>query len=100
MVELEDVYAALRRVIDPEVGLNIVDLGLVYGVDIHAGNVRVEMTLTTEGCPMSVSLPRAVERAVALVPGVAEVEVALTYQPPWTPERISPEGRKALGWLV
>lgn len=98
-VNRDDVISALKRVIDPEVGLNVVDLGLIYNVNIQEDAVFVDMTLTSEGCPMSGSLPRAVERAVALVEGVGDVEVELTFDPPWDSEKISPEGRKLLGWL-
>lgn len=96
-VKTEDVRGALRQVYDPEVGINIVDLGLVYDIIVHADDrVYVEMTLTTQGCPMAVSMPQAVHRAAATVPGVTDVEVNLIWHPPWHPGMITQEGRSAL----
>jgi metal-sulfur cluster biosynthetic enzyme len=77
-------------------GINIVDLGLVYDVVIEGGEVCVVMTLTTPGCPLSGSLPRSALNAIAVVPGVTGADVVLTFDPPWSPQRISPEGRRAL----
>ncbi len=79
---------ALATVFDPELGLSIVDLGLVYGVAIEASGVRVTMTLTAPGCPIHDVMPAWVQTAVQRVPGVERVEVALTFDPPWTPDRI------------
>ncbi|BDG59610.1 metal-sulfur cluster assembly factor [Caldinitratiruptor microaerophilus] len=99
LVRIEDVRQALRNVIDPEVGLSVIDLGLVYDIDIQEdGSVRVKMTLTTPGCPMSGSLPRVAEYALARVPGVTNAEVELVWDPPWSPDRITEEGRRLLGW--
>ena len=93
------VQAALRRVLDPEIGLNIVDLGLVYDLQIgEDGEVRIEMTLTTPGCPLHDAIDGAVQRALGTVPGVNGVHVDLVWAPPWTPEMITEEGRRALGW--
>ncbi len=95
----ERVLEALRQVIDPELGENVVDLGLIYGVEIAGGYVSVAMTLTTPGCPLHASLSAAVERAIQLtVPGVERVEVELVFDPPWTPERLSATARRNLGW--
>jgi metal-sulfur cluster biosynthetic enzyme len=83
-----DVMAALATVYDPEVGMSIVDMGLVYGVRIEGGHVAVTMTLTVPGCPIHDVMPQWVRTAVAQVPGVEQVDVALTFAPPWTPDRI------------
>lgn len=93
------ILEALRLVIDPELGVNVVDLGLVYGVAVEAGQVEITMTLTTPGCPLHASLSLAVGEAVLTsVPGVEEVHVKLVWDPPWSTERLSEGGRKALGW--
>ncbi|HEU5318022.1 MAG TPA: metal-sulfur cluster assembly factor [Chloroflexota bacterium] len=98
----ESVLAALREVIDPELGINVVDLGLVYGIGLDEraeGRVHVAMTLTTPGCPLHDSLTEAAERAIAShVPGVREVRVQLVFEPAWSPERVTEAGRAALGW--
>jgi len=84
----EQITRALRDVLDPELGMSVVDLGLIYGVEIDAGRVRIAMTLTTPGCPLHESMAEWVRQAVRTVPGVEEVEVAITFEPPWTPDRI------------
>jgi metal-sulfur cluster biosynthetic enzyme len=83
-----DVMAALATVFDPEVGMSIVDMGLVYGVRIDGGQVSVTMTLTVPGCPIHDVMPEWVRTAVAQVPGVEHADVTLTFEPPWTPDRI------------
>lgn len=93
----DDVMAALRRVIDPELGYNIVDLGLVYRVDIDEGAVHVVMTTTTRGCPATDYLRSGADRAVESTLGVASVSVELTYDPPWTPAMMSPKAKAHLG---
>lgn len=85
----EEITQALRDVFDPELGMSVVDLGLIYGVEVAAGRVRITMTLTTQGCPLHDSMPEWVRQAVGKIPGVEEVEVAITFEPPWTPDRIS-----------
>ncbi|HEX5505842.1 MAG TPA: iron-sulfur cluster assembly protein [Thermomicrobiales bacterium] len=93
------VHAALREVEDPELGVNIVDLGLIYDVLTDGADVRVVMTLTTPGCPLHATLRAAVDRAVRLmVPGVGRVDVDLVWEPRWDPSRITDAGREALGW--
>ena len=95
----EEVMQALRTVEDPEAGMSIVDLGLVYGVDIAPPAVRVTMTMTSPACPAA---PYLVDEATAAVraalPPEADVEVALVWDPPWTPERMSPEAKTRFGW--
>ncbi len=90
------VLEALKQVVDPELGINLVDLGLVYGVFIEGADVRLKMTLTTPGCPMHDSLVRGAERAVAKIPGVASARVKLVWDPPWNPNMISPDGMAAM----
>jgi metal-sulfur cluster biosynthetic enzyme len=83
---------ALRTVIDPELGLSVVELGLIYAVAVDDGRVRVRMTLTAPGCPLHAVMPGWVREAVRGVPGVREAEVEVTFDPPWTPERMRPGG--------
>ena len=86
------IRAALRGVIDPELGHNIVDLGMIYEIDVQdLGLVRIVMTTTTRFCPASAFLQDAVARAASAVDGVTDVEVELTYDPPWDPDRMTPE---------
>ncbi|MBI3015926.1 MAG: metal-sulfur cluster assembly factor [Candidatus Tectomicrobia bacterium] len=92
----ETVLEALKKVVDPELGLNLVDLGLIYEVQVEDGKVRVEMTLTTPGCPLHDSLTQAVYRVLYGLEGVKELNVEVVWDPPWTPERISAQGRKQL----
>jgi metal-sulfur cluster biosynthetic enzyme len=87
---------ALKTVLDPEAGLNIVDLGLVYDLFLEDGRLVVLMTFTTEACPAGPSLVEAAERAAGEALGAVPVEVRLTFDPPWTPERITPDGRALL----
>ncbi|HSB42010.1 MAG TPA: metal-sulfur cluster assembly factor [Methylomirabilota bacterium] len=87
------VTQALRDVFDPELGMSIVDLGLIYGVQIDGGRVQVTMTLTAPGCPLHDSMAGWVRQAVARIPGVEAVEVAITFEPPWTPDRIALDPR-------
>ena len=90
------VMEALKQVIDPELGINLVDLGLVYDVAIEGPDVRVKMTLTTPGCPMHDSLVMGAERALRRIPGVVSAAVELVWNPPWNPNMISPEGVAAM----
>ncbi|HET8530599.1 MAG TPA: iron-sulfur cluster assembly protein [Methylomirabilota bacterium] len=92
-VSREQVTEALREVFDPELAMSVVDLGLIYGIGIDAGRVRVLMTLTTQGCPLHDSMAEWVRQAVGRVPGVVDVAVALTFEPPWTPDRIGQGAR-------
>jgi metal-sulfur cluster biosynthetic enzyme/Fe-S cluster assembly iron-binding protein IscA len=93
------VREALRCVIDPEVGINIVDLGLVYGVAVDARTVRVTMTMTTPACPLGQHIRDEVHsRVLGQCPGAEQVEVELVWDPPWSSDKISAEGKQALGW--
>lgn len=96
----EQVVSALRGVFDPEIPVNIYDLGLIYGIRVgDNGHVRIEMTLTAPACPVAGSMPAAVERAVMRVPGVGSATVELVWNPPWTQERMSDEARLELGLM-
>ncbi|SFD38196.1 Metal-sulfur cluster biosynthetic enzyme [Lentibacillus persicus] len=93
------VGAALFEVIDPELGINIMDLGLVYDITGDAeNNVKIIMTLTTPGCPMHDSIMNGVKRRVEKVEGVGEIEVDLVWNPAWTPDQISDRGKEQLGF--
>jgi len=96
----EAVIAALREIFDPEIPVNIYDLGLIYGVDItDDGAVVVTMTLTTPHCPVAESMPGEIELLVSSVPGVRDAEVNLVWDPPWDPQKMSDEARLELGML-
>jgi len=97
MIDAEMVRKALRQVKDPEIGLNIVDLGLVYDVDVEEGEVHVKMTLTSPGCPAGAQIMGDVDQTVRMMEGVTGVEVELVWEPFWTPERIDPKVRSFLG---
>lgn len=95
----ERVLDALRAVIDPEVGMNIVDLGLVYGVEIGAGGVTVSMTMTSAACPMADLIVDQVHEALAAtLPPACAMQVEMVWDPPWTPERMSGLAREQFGW--
>ena len=98
MIGEAEVLGALRNVYDPETCLSVVDLGLIYTVAVRERTVSVSMTLTTPACPAGGPITEGVERAVRALPEVEDVNVELTFEPRWTPERISPEGREQLGW--
>jgi FeS assembly SUF system protein len=94
------ITAALRTVYDPEIPVNIYEIGLVYGIDIDpAGAVVVRMTLTSPGCPVAVSLPLEVEAKVQTIPGVTSARVDLVWDPPWNPEMMSEAARLELGFF-
>jgi metal-sulfur cluster biosynthetic enzyme len=92
------VREALRVVIDPELGHNIVDLGFIYAITAEAGDVRIVMTATTKGCPATGFLKDGVAASAAQVTGVRSVDVDMTFEPPWTPSRIEPGIRTSLGF--
>lgn len=94
----EKIIAALRTVFDPEIPMNIWDLGLIYGVKVsNGGEVHIRMTLTAPNCPVAGSLPAEVERKARAVPGVKDVKLELVFDPPWDKSRMSPEARMLLG---
>lgn len=92
----QDALNALKQVIDPEIGINIVDLGLVYDVQLEGSNARVRMTLTTPGCPMHESITAGVQRTLLSLPGIEEAQVDLVWDPPWHPAMISREAMETL----
>jgi FeS assembly SUF system protein len=93
-----EVIAALKKVYDPEMPVNIYELGLIYGIEIDAeGKAAVRMTLTAPNCPVAGTLPGEVERAVRAVPGITDVKLELTFDPPWTKDRMSEAAKLALG---
>lgn len=94
----EAVREALKQVVDPELGINIVDLGLVYGIGVEGGKVHVRMTLTAIGCPLAFMVNEMVTKSVRDIPGVEDVQVELVWDPPWTPDRMSEEARALLGF--
>ncbi|MBM3934969.1 MAG: metal-sulfur cluster assembly factor [SAR202 cluster bacterium] len=93
----EDVLQALKDVFDPEIPVNVVDLGLVYGCEVDEGNVKVKMTLTFAGCGMGPYIAQQAEWRIAELEGVEDVEVEMVYDPPWTPEMITEDGKAILG---
>ncbi|GGN04407.1 metal-sulfur cluster biosynthetic enzyme [Thermus composti] len=94
----EQAWALLETVYDPELGLDVVNLGLIYDLVVEPPRAHVRMTLTTPGCPLHDSMGDAVRQALSRLPGVEEVEVELTFEPPWTPDRLSEKARRLLGW--
>lgn len=97
VVTEEAVRDALRQVVDPELGCNLVELGLIYGLRVAGDRVWVQLTFTTRGCPMHDSLIGGVEAVLSRLPGVQGVDVEVVWDPPWTPDRMSPEAKTRLG---
>ena len=96
----EAVREALKHVVDPELGVNIVDLGLVYDVEIgEGGAISIEYTLTTMGCPIGPLIEHQMQSFLENVPGVTSVEAEMVLRPPWTPEMMSEEAKAALGYF-
>lgn len=95
----EAVIDALKEIYDPEIPVNIYDLGLIYGVEINGGHAVVTMTLTTPHCPVAESMPGEVELRVGAVPGIGDAEVNLVWDPPWNPAQMSDEAKLELGML-
>jgi metal-sulfur cluster biosynthetic enzyme len=91
------ILETLRQVVDPEIDCNIVDLGLIYGVTIDGGKVTVQMTLTTQGCPMHESIAWGVKMALLNLEGVEDAEVEVVWDPPWHPSMMSENGRARVG---
>ncbi len=96
-VTLDDVYEALRDVYDPEIPVNIVDLGLVRDVSLVEGNIAMTMTLTFAGCGMGPYIAQQAEWRLAEIEGVDDINVELVFDPPWSPDEITEEGKKLLG---
>ena len=99
MPDDDAVREALRHVDDPEAGMNIVDLGLVYAIELEAGAVRVDLTMTSAACPVADALADEVRDAIAaIVPAGATVDVRLVWDPPWTPDRMTGIAKEHFGW--
>ena len=98
MVSIEDVNDALREVIDPELGLDFVELGLIYEVSVDGGTVHVSYTLTSPGCPIGPQVAEQIEEFVGELEGVEDVQPTMTFTPPWTPELMSEDAKFALGF--
>ena len=94
----EQVVDALRAVEDPELGMDIVDLGLLYDVDVAGSKVKVTHSLTSMGCPAGPMIQEDIHRAASELPGVEDVEVELTWDPPWTPDKMSDDAKFILGF--
>jgi len=93
------IVAALARVVDPEVALNIVDVGLIYGVTVTDDRCRVYLTMTSAACPVTdVIIEEVWDELERVTPGLPPIEVELVWEPPWTPERMSEKARKFMGW--
>lgn len=96
----EQVTEALMTVNDPELGIDIINLGLVYEIDVNeAGDVKVDFTLTTMGCPIGPMIDEQIKEATAHIPGIGEVTTELVMYPPWAPEKMTPLARSALGFV-
>ena len=95
---VQDVMEALSNVIDPELGLDFVELGLIYGVEVHDGNVRITFTLTTPACPIGPQVSEQIEEFVGELEGVRNVEPEMVFTPPWSPEKMSEDAKFALGY--
>jgi metal-sulfur cluster biosynthetic enzyme len=98
MATVDDVTDALRDVIDPELGLDFVELGLIYDVEVEGPTVRITYTLTSPGCPIGPQVSEQIEEFVGELDGVEEVHPVMTFSPPWTPERMSEDAKFALGF--
>ena len=98
MLTVEDVEEALTNVIDPELGLDFVELGLIYGIDVDEGKVKVTFTLTTPACPIGPQVTEQIDEFVSELEGVTSVESEMIFMPPWSPDRMSEDAKFALGY--
>ncbi len=98
MTTVEDVEEALSNVIDPELGLDFVELGLIYGVEVEDSSVHVTFTLTSPGCPIGPQVSEQIEEFVGELEGVDQVTSSMTFTPPWTPDKMSEDAKFALGF--
>lgn len=97
-ISVDHARLVLRRVKDPELNLNIVDLGLIYDIQVEGTTVRVDMSLTSPGCPSGPEIMGEAEQQLRSIPGIGDVEMNLVWSPPWTPERIEPRVRAYMGF--
>jgi len=98
MVTADDVENALTNVIDPELGLDFVELGLIYGIEVDGGNVHVTFTLTSPGCPIGPQVSEQIDEFVSELEGVESVDSTMVFTPPWSPDRMSEDAKFALGF--
>lgn len=98
MASKEDVLEALRQVEDPELGMDVVDLGLVYEVELEGATAKVLYSLTSMGCPAGQLIAQDIDRVTREVPGIEDVDLELTFDPPWTPDRMSDDAKFILGF--
>ena len=98
-VTQEQVMEALKKVVDPEIGIDIVNLGLIYDVRIEGDKVFIKMTMTTPGCPLYATLTKNAEEVVKSLEGVSDAKVELVWDPPWRPDMMSDEAKEKLGYL-
>ena len=98
MPSKQEVVEALRQVEDPELGMDIVELGLFYDAEVEGQNVKVTYTLTSMGCPAGQMIQEDIERVLSEIPDVGKVESELTFEPPWTPEKMSDDAKFILGF--
>ena len=98
MVTVDDVEAALTNVIDPELGLDFVELGLIYGIEVEGSDVHVTFTLTTPACPIGPQVTEQIEEFVGELEGVDEVSSSMVFSPPWSPDKMSEDAKFALGY--
>jgi metal-sulfur cluster biosynthetic enzyme len=98
MPSVDEVEEALANVIDPELGLDFVELGLVYGIEVDGSEVNIEFTLTSPGCPIGPQVSEQMKEFVGELDGVEQVHPHMTFSPPWTPDRMSEDAKFALGY--
>ena len=96
MVTREEVVKAIKQVYDPEIPVNVYDLGLIYNVDLNQDKVNIKMTLTSQGFPSAQQIPDMIRTRISALPNVKEVDVQIVWEPQWNPSMISPEGKKIL----
>jgi FeS assembly SUF system protein len=92
----DEVIGAIKQVFDPEIPVNIHDLGLIYKIDIQDKNISIQMSLTSQSCPSAQQIPQMIKDRVKTLPGVADVSVEVVWEPQWNPSMITPEGKKIL----
>ncbi len=98
MITKDQVMQKLEEVIDPEIGLNIVEMGLIYGVEIKEDSVNVKMTLTAPGCPLQNTLVAIAKDSLQQIPGIKDVKIEIVWDPPWHPSMLSEDAKKKLGF--
>ena len=99
MISQEKVIEKLKQCFDPELGVNILDLGLIYSINIEGSRIGILMTLTNPGCPLESYFIKDITSKIKSIKGVSDVSVELTFEPPWTPSRISPDSKDFLGFI-